>query len=171
MGEGRIDAGSSSVDPKLIGEADIVIFALYPKVFKAWIKENQQYFKSGAYITDVTGVKGCIVREIQDMLRDDVEFISSHPMAGRETSGVMNSDDKVFYGANYIIVPTEKNTKEGIDVCREIGLIKHMEIHNVTKLLKVQFLFLYNTQIHHDSVLYLFDLEFHHHHLGKFLSN
>ena len=40
-------------------------------------------------------------------------------------SGVMNSDDKVFYGANYIIVPTEKNTKEGIDVCREIGLIMH----------------------------------------------
>lgn len=125
LSEGFIDAGSSSVDPKLIGEADIVIFALYPKVFKAWIKENQQYFKSGAYITDVTGVKGCIVREIQDMLRDDVEFISSHPMAGRETSGVMNSDDKVFYGANYIIVPTEKNTKEGIDVCREIGLIMH----------------------------------------------
>jgi len=123
--EGIIDKGSSNVDEALIKEADIVIFALYPKVFKEWIKENQQYLKSGAYITDVTGVKGGIVRDIQSILRDDVEFIASHPMAGRELSGVENSDDSVFLGANYIIVPTEKNTPEGIDICREIGLIMH----------------------------------------------
>ena len=120
-----IDKGSSDIDKELIGDADIVIFALYPKIFKSWIADNQKYFKSGSYITDVTGVKGFIVRDIQAILRDDVEFIASHPMAGRELSGVENSDDSVFYGANYIIVPTEKNTREAIDICREIGLIMH----------------------------------------------
>lgn len=120
-----IDKGSANVDETLIGDADIVIFALYPKIFKEWILNYQKYFKSGAYITDVTGVKGCIVRDIQSILREDVEFIASHPMAGRELSGVENSDDSVFLGANYIIVPTEKNTPEGIDICREIGLIMH----------------------------------------------
>ncbi len=121
--EGFIDAGAATPDAKLIGDADIIVFALYPRLFKQWISEYQHFIKSGAYITDVTGVKTCIVDDIQSILRDDVEFISGHPMAGRESSGVENSDDKVFYGANFIIVPTDKNTPEGIDVCRELALI------------------------------------------------
>ena len=55
------------------------------------------------------------------MLRDDVEFISAHPMAGREQSGVEFSDPSVFRGANYIVTPTEKNSSEAIAVCRELG--------------------------------------------------
>lgn len=123
INEGFIDDGKSYPDPELIGNADIIIFALYPRLFKEWISNYQHLFKPGIYITDVTGVKTCIVDDIQRILRDDVEFISGHPMAGRESSGVQNSDDSVFYGSNFIIVPTDKNTKEGIDVCRELALI------------------------------------------------
>ncbi len=116
-----IDKGSSQIDPQLIGEADVVIFALYPHIFIEWVKENQQYFKSGAVLTDVTGVKGSVVYEIQDMLRPDVEFISAHPMAGKEVSGVKNSDPSIFKNANYIVVPTEKNTEDAIELCKSIG--------------------------------------------------
>jgi len=123
LNEGFIDCGAAFPDPEIIGEADIVIFALYPRLFKEWIRDYQHLFKSGAYITDVTGVKSCIVDDIQNILREDLEFISGHPMAGRESSGVENSDDSVFYGSNFIIVPTEKNTREAIDVCRELALI------------------------------------------------
>jgi prephenate dehydrogenase len=42
-------------------------------------------------------------------------------MAGREVYGVENSDDKIFEGANYIVVPTEKNTEEAIALCEELG--------------------------------------------------
>ena len=118
-----IDEGCTDADPELIGKADIVVFALYPHVFKEWINSNQQSFKPGAIITDVTGVKSCVVYDIQDMLRDDVEFIAAHPMAGKEVYGVENADEKIFYGANYIIVPTEKNTEEAIEICREIALL------------------------------------------------
>lgn len=118
---GLIDSGSAKVDPELIGNADLVIFALYPHIFTDWIKDNQQYFKSGAVITDVTGVKGCIVYDIQEMLRDDVEFIAAHPMAGREVCGVENSTDAIFNGANYIVVPTDKNTPDAIKLCEDLG--------------------------------------------------
>ena len=37
------------------------------------------------------------------MLRPDVEFVAAHPMAGREISGVENSTDRMFFGANYIV--------------------------------------------------------------------
>ena len=118
---GIIDYGTTEIEPEIIANADIVFFALYPHIFKEWIKMNQQYFKSGAIITDVTGVKSCIVYDIQNMLRSDVEFIAAHPMAGKETSGVENSDDAIFKGANYIVVPTEKNTNEAIELCANLG--------------------------------------------------
>ncbi len=116
-----IDYGTTEIEAETIGNADLVIFSLYPHIFIDWIEKNQKYFKSGAVITDVTGVKGCIVDEIQKMLRNDVEFIAAHPMAGKEVSGVENSDDSIFKGANYIVVPTEKNTPEAIELCKNIG--------------------------------------------------
>ena len=130
--EGIIDVGSIEVDEQIIGEADLVIFALYPHVFVEWIEKNQMLLKSGALITDVTGVKRSIVYKIQDMLRPDVEFIAAHPMAGREVSGVENSTDKMFVGANYIVTPTEKNTPEAIETCIELG--KLLGFSNVTTL-------------------------------------
>lgn len=129
---GLIDEGTTEVDAKLIGEADLIVFALYPHIFIKWIKENQHLFKSGAVITDVTGVKCSIVYEIQSILRDDVEFIAAHPMAGREVYGVENSDDSIFLGANYIVVPTDKNTPEAIELCSSLGEI--LEFKTVTKL-------------------------------------
>ena len=123
LAEGMIAVGSTEVDPSLVGAADLVIFALYPNIFVNWIRENQHLFKSGAVITDVTGVKSPVVSEIQGMLRPDVEFIAAHPMAGREVSGVRNSDDSIFRGANYVVTPTEKNTPEAIELCRDLGHI------------------------------------------------
>ncbi len=118
-----IDYGTTDVEPELVGNADLVIFALYPHIFVQWIEKYQHLLKSGAVLTDVTGVKGCIVEKIQNMLRPDVEFIAAHPMAGREVSGVENSDDGIFRGANYIVVPTEKNTASAIELCKDLGHI------------------------------------------------
>lgn len=119
--KGIIDYGTTEPDPALVGSADLVIFALYPHIFYEWITQYQELLKSGAVITDVTGVKGCIVSKIQDILRDDVEFIAAHPMAGREVCGVENSTADMFRGANYIVVPTEKNTIDAIELCRDLG--------------------------------------------------
>ena len=130
--EGLIDEGSVQIDERIIGEADLVIFALYPHIFVEWIEQNQKLLKRGALITDVTGVKGSIVYKIQDMLREDVEFIAAHPMAGREVSGVENSTDKMFVGANYIVTPTEKNTLEAVRTCMELGRL--LGFSNVTTL-------------------------------------
>lgn len=130
--EGMIAEGSTELDEKIIGEADLVIFALYPHIFVDWIRQNQHLLKSGALITDVTGVKRSIVYQIQEMLRGDVEFVAAHPMAGREVSGVENSTDKMFVGANYIVTPTEKNTPKAIQTCMELG--KLLGFSNVTTL-------------------------------------
>ena len=130
--EGIIDEGSTEIDARMIGEADLVIFALYPHIFVEWIAENQGLLKSGALITDVTGVKRSIVYKIQDILRPDVEFVAAHPMAGREVSGVENSTDRMFFGANFIVTPTEKNTPEAVETIIELGRL--LGFANVTTL-------------------------------------
>ena len=123
LDEGIIDKGSSEVDEELVREADIIVFALYPHTFIQWIKDYGNLISEGTVITDVTGVKGCIVYEIQSLLKTGVEFISAHPMAGREVSGVKSADDSIFKGANYIVVPTDKNTFGAIETCKELGEI------------------------------------------------
>ena len=123
VANGIIAEGAVGVDPALIGSADAVIFALYPGVFKDWIRDNQHLLRPGAMLTDVTGVKRCIVYDIQEMLRPDVEFIAAHPMAGKEVYGVENSDDRIFHEANYIVTPTDKNTPEAIEWCKSLGRI------------------------------------------------
>ncbi len=118
-----IDKGTTLVNKETIEKADLIIFTLYPNIFKNWIKEHGYLIKSGTVITDVTGVKGGIVEEIQDMLPPGVEFISAHPMAGKEVSGVENATDEIFEKANYIVVPTERNTEENIKMCEELGMV------------------------------------------------
>ncbi len=121
IAHGIIKEGFIEVDPAVVAWADLVVMAVYPHILLEWIEQYQSFFKPGTVITDVTGVKGAIVQDVQAMLRTDVEFIAAHPMAGRERSGVAYSDDQVFRGANYIVTPTEKNTPEAIALCRELG--------------------------------------------------
>ena len=77
---GIIDDGSVAVTEELVKKADTAIFALYPGVFKEWIEKYQQYFKSGIYITDVTGEnakkaglqKGDYIEYVEDQKIDSV---------------------------------------------------------------------------------------------------
>ncbi len=113
--------GAAAVEPALVSGADLVIFALYPHTFVDWMQQHGHLLKPGAILTDVTGVKSSILPTINALLPDGVEFIAAHPMAGREVGGVKNSDDRIFYGANYIVVPTEENTPDAIELCEDLG--------------------------------------------------
>ena len=121
MEKGMICYGTAEVEPEIVSEAELIIFAIYPKTFIEWIEKYQHLISPGTVITDVTGVKSEVVYKIQEILRDDVEYIPAHPMAGRERSGVEYADPAVFQGANYIVTPTEKNSLEAIKMCKSLG--------------------------------------------------
>lgn len=128
---GIIERGYTVPNEESVSHADIVIFALYPHTFLDWVKNYGHLIKRGAIVTDLTGVKSGVVRPVQEML-PQAEFISAHPMAGRELYGVEHSDDSVFAGANYIVVPTEKNTREAIDFCASLG--RELGFSRITEL-------------------------------------
>ena len=118
---GYIRHGSVTAEPDYIGGFDIVVFALYPSVLLDWVKKNARFFKKGALITDVTGVKSGIVFRVQELLPPGTEFVGAHPMAGREVSGVTNASPDLFCGANFIVTPTPANTEEAIRLCEDLG--------------------------------------------------
>lgn len=118
---GLIAAGTAEDPAPLLQKADAVVLGLYPRALVEWLQSHQALFKPGALVTDVCGVKGGIVEEVQGFLRPDVEFIASHPMAGREVSGVEYADCEIFRPANFIIVPTEKNTPRGVAFARALA--------------------------------------------------
>lgn len=127
-----IDQGSIDNDPELISQADIIISGLYPKLIVAWIRDNQKYFKENSLITDVTGVKCAILYDIQNILREDCEFIGSHPMAGKEVSGAKYADPTIFLPANLIITPTKQNSQYAVDLIGELG--KELRFNNICVL-------------------------------------
>lgn len=123
-----IDQSVSLTDEKALKNYDVIVLALYPKAVTLWIEENQKHLKDGAIITDVTGIKSSIVNSVQKLLRPSLEFIGAHPMAGKESSGIKNASSDMFNGANFIITPTESNTKKAIEfisgLAKELGFGK-----------------------------------------------
>lgn len=119
--KGIIRHGRTEVAEDYVSSFDLVVFALYPHVFEAWIGDYGHCLRSGSIVTDVTGVKGGLVERIQEMLGDRLEFVPAHPMAGREVYGVENSDRNIFRGANFIITPTVRNTVRGIGLVKELA--------------------------------------------------
>lgn len=122
-----------STDPgKLIKKCNLIILALYPTMIKPWIVENQQYLESGTILMDISGVKTNIVEPVQAILREDLELISIHPMCGRESRGINFAQADIFDNANYIIVPTNKNTATAIKAAKQLG--KDLRVKNISIL-------------------------------------
>lgn len=126
-----VDEGST--DTKLVEKADVVILCLYPSIMIDWLEANKQYLKDGAIVSDISGVKASVVKPIQDILEgQNNEFISTHPMAGKESSGIEYANTEMFLTANFIIVPTEENSQSAIDIMWEVAEI--LKFHHISIL-------------------------------------
>lgn len=129
---GFIEKGATVANVDLISQADLIIFGVYPLVMKDWVVEHQAHFKSGAVVTDVLGVKRDIVEKMETLLREDVYYVGSHPMAGKEVSGVAYSDPNMFKKANFIVTPTEKTSQKALEVVEQMA--RDLEFKKISHL-------------------------------------
>ena len=118
--DGAIDEGSVSA-AEVFDDADLIILCLYPELNIEFVRNNLEHIKPGAVISDVSGVKGYMVRELEKILPPGVDFVGAHPMAGREVGGYQSSTDTLFEGASFLITPTRKNKPESVALIRELA--------------------------------------------------
>lgn len=112
--QGLITHGSTDFK-EIIPEADIIIFAVYPKLLVQLVRDYVPFLKNNCIITDVTGVKTSIIDEVEPLLPENADFVFGHPMAGRENRGLEFSSREVFIGANYLITPTPRNKEKNVE--------------------------------------------------------
>ncbi len=104
---------------EMLPKCDLLYVCLYPHATLDFLKENRDFFKSGAIVTDISGVKGIFEKELPLILREDVDFIIGHPMAGGEKEGYVNSKAEFFINHNYILCEQTFNKKENLDLMRD----------------------------------------------------
>lgn len=118
---GIIDEALTEAGPEL-AQADVLICAIYPEAIADFIKSNVQFLSPQVLITDVAGIKGDMIRQVQEALLPGMEFISGHPMAGRQSSGLAMADAAIFHNANYIVVPEAGNTPQAVAWLEQFAL-------------------------------------------------
>ena len=128
----KIILNKDESEEELILEADFIILALFPSLCVNWVKENLRFFKKNVIITDMMGVKSNYISSIQALLKEEQEFISMHPMTGKESSGVANSSENIFNSSNMIIIPNDKNTSNGLKFAYSLAEI--LNVKNINEL-------------------------------------
>lgn len=119
--DGVIDeAFHSGSVAQMLPECDVVFICLYPHATLDFLREHKNDFKSGAVITDVSGVKGIFEDALPSLMREDVDFIIGHPMAGGEKEGYAASDARFFENHNYLLIPRASNKKENLEMMRSL---------------------------------------------------
>lgn len=78
-------------------EYDAVFLAVPPRAAIALLESAE--FKEGTFVADVCGIKAEIERAVFSAPRR-YRYIGLHPMAGKETSGILSSSEEMFDGAN-----------------------------------------------------------------------
>lgn len=79
---------------------DVVFVALPPKPTIDFILNTN--FKSGAIVADICGVKRVIENAVYGADKD-IKYVGTHPMAGKEVSGVENACADLFDRASMVI--------------------------------------------------------------------
>ena len=102
---------------EIIAQSDLTIICLYPSKVLEFIKNHQ--FKKGSIVTDVVGIKSYFLNQALSIIDKDVEYISGHPMAGREKKGYLYASLEVFKNANYIVIQHENNQLDKIEWMRQ----------------------------------------------------
>jgi len=101
---GAIDRPAKSA-AEAVREADLVVLATPVGAFEPLVKECVSSLKPGVLLTDVGSVKGALIGRIEALLPSSVNYLSAHPLAGREQSGIDAASATLFDGCRCLITP------------------------------------------------------------------
>lgn len=134
---------SISEADEMLAQCDIVFVCLYPHDTAEFLAGHKNAFKSGAIVTDISGVKAGLFSRLNEILRSDVDFIPGHPMAGSEKEGFAHSSGAIFKNHNYIVMPLAQTKAESLALFKQLiscmGFLRIVETDAQTHDRKIAF--------------------------------
>ncbi len=97
-----------STSPEVLADCDFIIVCTPVDVIAHTIKKLLPYLAPNVLITDAGSTKEAIVRTIEH-IAGQFRFVGSHPIAGKEKSGVGYAEAALFVGRPCVVVPTKKS--------------------------------------------------------------
>ena len=123
---GIADAGSSEIGPGISG-SEIVVVATYVDTIAQVAEEVSGVVSPDTVVCDTGSVKAPAVREMEKGPRN-IRFVGAHPIAGRETSGVRESDPGLFSGKKCVVTPVENTCPEALSMVKTLFSLAGSEI-------------------------------------------
>ncbi|MCB0166035.1 MAG: prephenate dehydrogenase/arogenate dehydrogenase family protein [Anaerolineae bacterium] len=113
--QSALDAGVvdiATTDPETaLRQADLVFFATPVRTMLNQITSFTPFYKPEAIITDMGSTKQDIVR-VMNSLPPGLQPVGSHPMCGKEKSGMDVAEAHLFKNAPWIITPLDRTAPE-----------------------------------------------------------
>ena len=98
----------------------IVLVATPPdQVFDCVIREFEE--NPEAIFIDVAGIKSKLLAKVEDFPALSQNYVSVHPMAGRETSGPQSARSDLFESRAWIVSKSRNSKMEAIEVAKGLG--------------------------------------------------
>ncbi|MBF0124878.1 MAG: prephenate dehydrogenase/arogenate dehydrogenase family protein [Magnetococcales bacterium] len=116
---GVIDRGTLDVQQGVIG-ANFVLVAPPVCAIVPMVQQFAPALTRGAVVTDAGSVKSSIVHACEQAMPDGCYFIGSHPIAGRERSGVEAAFPALFQGSRTILTPTPRTAPAALEMVRVV---------------------------------------------------
>ncbi len=108
---GAIDRYTSTAADAVKG-ADLIVLATPVGSFESIVAGCASSFAPGSLLTDVGSVKGSLIGRIEALLPPHVAYLSAHPLAGREQSGIEAASPTLFEGSRCLLTPGAKSRPE-----------------------------------------------------------
>lgn len=115
---GIADTGAREIGPG-VSKSEIVVVATYVDTIAQVAEEVSGFVPPATVVCDVGSVKASVVREMEKG-PGNIRFVGAHPIAGKETSGVAESDPGLFSGKKCVVTPTESTSAEALSMVKTL---------------------------------------------------
>lgn len=110
--EYALKAGYIRAEGKELSDYDVVFIAVPPQATIEYLRNAK--FKNGALVSDICGVKTAVEKAVYEKERN-YRYVGLHPMAGKETSGIVSASVELFKNANLIITHAPQTQAQDVE--------------------------------------------------------
>ncbi len=122
----------STVHARGVQDADLVVIAASVGQFESIAKKIKSGLKQGAIVTDVGSVKSAVIKNVEPFMPEGVFFVASHPIAGKESSGIDGADGDLFNNARCIVTPGPRTDRKALNKIKSLWKAVGMKVVNMS---------------------------------------